>query len=89
MIYLGTHVRDDGGESHEFYCDGYLYYHSLGFLFLGPYGKKKIGYVDAYIDCDAFEYELPDDLNYIKYENFDDRISLLCNIVDKRIFENI
>ncbi len=89
MIYLGTYVRNSNVESHEFYHDGYLYYHASALQFLGPYGKKKIGDNSPYIECDMFEYELPEELRYINYRTYAERISILCNIIDKMIFENI
>ena len=92
MIYLATKIENDY-ITHNFYDDGYLYSHEFLThinLTYNQYGKTKLtNNTNSYIDCGAFEYELPSVLYSVNYTGFDERITCLANIIDRKIFENI
>ena len=94
MIYLATRkpTKHDIYTSHEFYYDGALYFHSFG-VESNPdmmYGKFILGIgSNSYEKCDSFEYELPKTLNIIEYAWMRERVDMLCDIVEQKIFENI
>ena len=57
------------------------------------YGKTKIHsdleITQSYIPCDSFEYELPETLNIIEYNHFEERIKKLSKIIEEKIFEKL
>lgn len=94
MIYLASRkpTKHDEYTSHEFYYDGALYFHSFGVI-SNPYmmyGKFILGInSSSYEKCDSFEYELPETLNIIEYTWFRERVTMLFDIVEQKIFDNI
>lgn len=91
MIYLASRKYHPHYEIHEFYHDGYLFN-------VNPsdnvYRKTKIDVnlgkkPHSYIPCSMFDYELPETLNFVEYNNFEERIDMLSKIIEEKIFENI
>jgi hypothetical protein len=89
MIYLGTQQYDTA-TSHEFYHIGKFYT-----LDIHNYGDIKIYeyYVlynnNGYTKCEKFDYILPEKLNYIEYDNFHERMIILQQIIESKIYENL
>lgn len=89
MIYLCSR-KLYSGFVHNFYCDGYLYYHNTNVdLYCCVKLEKRIYDMGMYSNCDSFQYVLPDKLNYTKYHGFGHRIKVMVDIMEQIIFENI
>ena len=88
MIYLGTHQYTTDIYVHDFYFDNYFYsVYKNGLKY--EYKRMESGYFNAYVYVKPFSYVLPETLNYIKYSGIFERIDVLNNIVEQKIFENI
>ncbi len=90
MIYLGTKIYSGvkGISSHEFYCDGYFYtvFDNLGDI---SYLRVIIDNYEAYETINKFKYVLPEKLNIIIYNNLKERLNVLNNILESKIFDNL
>lgn len=92
MIYLASRKYIKNYEIHDFYYDGYLFNVNV-ISRKTAYSKTKIDSdlekTHSYIPCDSFEYELPETLNIIEYNHFEERIKMLSKIIEEKIFEKL
>lgn len=92
MIYLAS-KKSDKYINHEFYHDGFLYFHcnsegKSNLLFM-EYGRFDLKNGGSYRLCERFEYELPETLKYIGYTGMQERVDMLENIVEHKIFDKL
>lgn len=90
MIYLASSKGYGHTIRHEFYHDGYIYLVQIVQIgnFYYNYDKIQIGSA-GYRTTEPFEYELPETLNIIEYNNFEERMSILNSIIEKIIFDKL
>jgi hypothetical protein len=90
MIYLGTYEFDDEWIVHEFICNNKFYcVHQNYFNNEGCERYEVLVNLSEYHHTEPFVYKLPVKLRYIEYHGFRERMNILRDIVDEKIFDSI